>query len=74
MRNPHLVLQNEAHDREANTASNTRGVAASWPKQSQRVLTAQETDLLLSGSLWSRRDRRALVDNHSVDFHPFRIF
>lgn len=73
MRNPNLVLQNPVSDQGRDTTSSS-GVAASWPKQSQHVLSPQQTDLLLTGSLWSRRDRRVLVDNHSTDFQPFRIF
>jgi hypothetical protein len=68
MHNPNLVLQNQSGDRDSGAAS------SSWPKQSERVLTAQETDLLLTDSMWSRRNRRALVDNHSGDFRLFRIF
>jgi hypothetical protein len=68
MHNPNLVLQSQGGDREVDAGS------SSWSKQSERVLTAQETDLLLTDSMWSRRDRRALVDNHSGDFRLFRIF
>lgn len=77
MRNPNLVLQNVGGDRGRATESHTRGVGASWPQQSHHVLTPQEADLLLSDSLWSRRERRVLADlkdNYSGDFHLFRIF
>lgn len=77
MRNPNLVLQNQGGDRGRDAASSTRGIAGSWPQQSQHVLSPDETDLLLTDSLWSRRERRVLVDpqdNHSGDFHLFRIF
>lgn len=71
MRNPNLVLQNTDSAGGSGAESNS-GVAGSWPKQSQRTLTPQETDLLLTDSLWSRR-ARVLVDNHSSDFPLFRI-
>jgi hypothetical protein len=74
MRNPKLVLQNVGGDRGPAAAPNDRAVRA---PQASRVLTPQETDQLLSESLWSRRVRRVLTDfqdNYSGDFHLFRIY
>ena len=43
----------------------------------QRELTPQETDALLSQSLWSRPTRHVIgefQDNYSSDFRLFRIY
>ena len=45
--------------------------------QASRELTPQETDALLSESMWSRPSPRVLngfADNHSPDFRLFRIY
>jgi hypothetical protein len=68
MRNLHLVLQNAGG-----------GTKSSSPRVEvpPRELTPQETDALLSESLWSRPVRRVLTefqDNYSGDFRLFRIY
>ena len=74
MRNPNLALQNLAGEKLRPDAAPT----GARFRETERMLSPFEVDVLLSSSgLFSGRERRVLTDfqdNHSGDFHLFRIF
>ncbi len=76
MRNLQLVLQN-AGGGTGRSATFGELSASALQRRMQPELTPQETDALLSESMWSRRLRRVLTefqDNYSGDFRLFRIY
>ena len=74
MRNPNLALQNLAGEKLRPGAA----PAGARLRETERMLSPFEVDVLLSSSgLFGGRERRVLTDfqdNHSGDFHLFRIF
>jgi len=73
MRNPNLALQNLAGEKQRPASS--AGVRF---RETERMLSPFEVDALLTSSgLFGGRERRVLTDfrdNHSGDFHLFRIY
>jgi hypothetical protein len=73
MRNPNLALQNLAGEKQRPASS-----ASVRFRETERMLSPFEVDALLASSgLFGSRERRVLTDfrdNHSGDFHLFRIY
>jgi hypothetical protein len=72
MRNPNRALQNLAGEKQRPASS--AGVRF---RETERMLSPFEVDALLANSgLFGGRERRLsdFQDNHSGDFHLFRIF
>jgi hypothetical protein len=72
MRNPNLSLQNLPGERQRPASSRVRF------RETERMLSPFEVDALLTSSgLFGGRERRVLSDfqdNHTRDFHLFRIY
>ncbi len=72
MRNPNLALQNLAGEKQRPASPSVRF------RETERMLSPFEVDALLASSgLFGSRERRVLTDfrdNHSGDFHLFRIY